>query len=45
MTGLATEHRSTARQFGDACEHYVVARLGFANVPAIKHLTAGRAMT
>lgn len=26
----------TTKQFGDACEHYVVAMLGFANVPAQK---------
>jgi hypothetical protein len=28
--------RSNTKQFGDACEHYVVAMLGFANVPAVK---------
>lgn len=27
---------ATTKQFGDACEHYVIAMLGFANVPATK---------
>ena len=26
----------TSQQFGNACEHYVISRLGFANVPAQK---------
>lgn len=28
--------QSNTKQFGDACEHYVLAMLGFANVPAVK---------
>jgi hypothetical protein len=26
----------TSQQFGNACEHYIISRLGFANVPAQK---------
>ena len=26
----------TTKQFGDACEHYVISQLGFANIPAQK---------
>lgn len=36
IRGPTAEQCVTTKQFGDACEHYVVAMLGFANVPAIK---------